>query len=107
MWIFGVILLEFAVFCLLIWAFILWEDKLADWEARMWKRIKRIARAIVRNLRRQLNTLGKEILWKTRKLRREICAHILAKDGVSVQPLPATERELDEMFAEVMRLLEK
>jgi len=107
MWILGFILLECAVFCLLVWAFVIWDDKLADWEARMMKRVKRIARAIVRKLRRQLNRIGKEILWKTRKLRREICARILAKDGVSVQPLPATDRELDEMFTEVMRLLEK
>ncbi len=107
MWVLGVILLEFAAFIILIWAFCFLDEPLASWEHKAWKKIRRNTRRALKAVFDALESFEERINWRTRKIRREICARILAKDGVSVQPLPATERELDDIFREVMRLLEK
>ena len=103
--IFAIIGLEAIAWMALTIAFIFFDEPLARWEARTWKRIKRFARALVNALREWLHELGEGFRWRTRRVRREICAHLLAKDGLTIQGSPAAQRDLDATFREVMRLL--
>lgn len=103
--IFAVILLEFTAFVGLIWAFCFLDEPLARWERRTWKKIRRNARRALKAVFDALERLESRINWRTRKIRREICATLLARDGVTVEPVQTERRDLSADFAEVMRLL--
>ena len=103
----GIIMLEAAAFILLLWAFIFFDERLAAWEHRAWKRVKRAALRLVKSLIRRLDKIEERIRWRTRKIRREICVRLLAKDGVTIPECTAPENDLEATFLEVMRLLEK
>ena len=105
MWVLGVILLEFAAFILLIWAFCFLDEPLARLEHKIWKKIRRNARRAMKALFDALERIENRINWRTRKIRREICANLLARDGVIVEPVQTERRDLSADFAEVMRLL--
>ena len=103
--IFAVILLEFAAFILLIWAFCFLDEPLARWEHKTWKKIRRNARRALKAVFDALEIFEDRINWSTRKIRREICASLLARDGVIVEPVQTERRDLSADFEEVMRLL--
>jgi len=103
--IFAVILLEFTAFVALIWAFIFLDEPLARWERKTWKKIRRHVRHALKALFDALERIENRINWRTRKIRREICASLLARDGVTVEPIQTERRDLSADFAEVMRLL--
>lgn len=98
MWIFAVILLEFLFVCGLVWAFAYLDEPLKQWENDQAARIKNAVLKTVYHICERVH-------WHTRKIRRDLCAKLLSKDGVTVQSIPATERDLNEAFNEVMRLL--
>ena len=105
MWVFGVILLEFAAFILLIWALCFLDKPLARWEYKTWKKIRRNTRRALKAVFDALEFFEDRINWSTRKIRREICASLLARDGVIVEPVQTERRDLSADFEEVMRLL--
>ena len=105
MWLLGVILLEFAAFVGLIWAFCFLDEPLARWEHKTWKKIRRNARRALKAVFDALEIFEDRINWSTRKIRREICASLLARDGVIVEPVQTERRDLSADFEEVMRLL--
>ena len=103
--IFAVILLELTAFVVLIWALIFLDEPLARWERKTWKKIRRHVRHALKALFDALERIENRINWRTRKIRREICASLLARDGVTVEPVQTERRDLSADFAEVMRLL--
>lgn len=105
MWIFGLILLEFAAVVTLIWAFCFLDEPLARWEHKTWKKIRRNARRALKVVFNALERLENRINWRTRKIRREICASLLARDGVIVEPVQTERKDLSADFEELMRLL--
>lgn len=103
--IFAIIGLEAIAWIMLIIAFIFWDEPLARWENRTWRKIRRHVRHALKALFDALERIENRINWRTRKIRREICASLLARDGVIVEPVQTERRDLSADFEEVMRLL--
>ena len=105
--IFAIIGLEAIAWIMLIIAFIFWDEPLARWENRTWRKIRRKARLVMKAILDWMEGIENRINWATRKIRREICACLLARDGVIVESVQTESRDLNATFTEVMRLLEK
>lgn len=111
---FVIIVLEFILFVGLFWAFGFLDAYLARWEHKAAKRIKQSLKRAAIKLIRWIEKLQASLRWKTRRIRRNVCAKILAKDGLTVIPwilcpdtTVVTPEQSDAIYKEVIRVIKK
>ena len=110
MWVFFVIGIEFVASIALIVCWIKYDARIKAWEDRQILKAKKAARrqllrfcVFLDRAEQRYNRIG-------RKIRREICAQMLARDGLTVAPMTVEDEitvtaDQDAVYAEVLRLL--